>query len=187
MRVRAPQAPVQAWTIAHCRDLVKEASGFSGKVLRNGADLGDFLRCWVLLGYETGARYGDLFAWTRDNIRGTAISWVTRKTGIICTRLLSDDAAIAVKAMLSKSPDGRILGWVASRRYSFRLMRRLLAKAGGSGSGRWLRRSAATHIEMHDPGKAQWFLAHKSPGLAARHYLDQAQLAGNTARPPSIS
>ena len=186
MRVRAPLQPVQAWTIAHCQELVKGAAAFSGKRLRNGADLGDFLRCWVLLGYETGARYGDIFSWTGDNIRGCAISWVTGKTGQICTRILSDQAVEAARSMLPKSPDGRILGWVASRRYSFRLMRRLLASSVKTGSGRWLRRSAATHIEMTDPGKAQWFLAHRSPGLAARHYLDQAQLAGATARPPSL-
>lgn len=187
MRLRAPLPPVQAWTISHCCALVKAADGFSGQRLRNGANVRDFLRCWVLLGYETGARYGDIFSWTGANLRGSVMSWVTSKTGIICTRQLSKDCVSAVNAMLSASPDGRILGWVACRRYSFRLMRQLLAKVGNSGSGRWLRRSAATHIEMQDPGKAQWFLAHKTPGLAARHYLDQSQLAGNTSRPPSIS
>ena len=187
MRIRAPLPPVQAWTVAQCVALVKEAASFSGKRLRNGADLGAFLRCWVLLGYETGARYGDIFAWTHENVRGNAVSWITSKTGVICTRILSDEAVAAVDQMLAASPDGRILGWVASRRYSFRLMRSLLSKAVGAGSGRWLRRSAATHIEMGDPGKAQWFLGHKTPGMAARHYLDHAQLSGGVSRPPRLA
>lgn len=187
MRLRTSLPPVQAWTISHCCALVKSADGFSSQVLRNGANVGEFLRCWVLLGYETGARYGDIFSWTRNNLRGTVVSWVTSKTGVICTRQISKKCADSAEAMLASSTDGTILGWVASRRYSFRLMRSLIDRAGGSGSGRWLRRSAATHIEMSDPGKAQWFLAHKTPGLAARHYLDQSQLAGNTSRPPSIS
>lgn len=187
VRLRAPLPPVQAWTIAHCCALVKSADGFSSQVLRNGANVGEFLRCWVLLGYETGARYGDIFSWTKDNLRGTVVSWVTSKTGVICTRHISKKCSESAEAMLAASTDGTILGWVASRRYSFRLMRALLDRAGGRGSGKWLRRSAATHIEMSDPGKAQWFLAHKTPGLASRHYLDQSQLAGNTSRPPSIS
>lgn len=186
-RLRVPAIPVRAWTIAECCALVKSAEKFSGKRLRNGADLGAFLRCWVLLGYETGARYGDIFAWRKENLCGNAIGWVTNKTGVICTRVLSDAAMAAVEEMLRASPDGRILGWVACRRYSFRLMRKLLSASKVGGSGRWLRRSSATHIEMNDPGRAQWFLGHKSPGLAARHYLDQTQLAGAVSRPPSIS
>lgn len=187
LRLRAASQPVRAWTIAQCRALVKEADNFSGKRLRNGADLGVFLRCWVLLGYETGARYGDIFSWTKDNICNDAVGWVTNKTGAVCTRVLSAEALASVRAMLAVSPDGRILGWVASRRYSFRLLRKLLSKAGHGGSGRWLRRSAATHIEMYDPGKAQWFLGHRTPGLASRHYLDQSQLAGSASRPPPIA
>lgn len=187
MRLRAPLPPVQAWTIAHCRELVKNTSRFSNKRLRNGADVAVFLRCWVLLGYETGARYGDIFSWTGKNICGNAIGWVTNKTGVICTRNLSDAALSDVNEMLDASTDGSILGWVASRRYSFRLLRKLLDISGGNGSGKWLRRSAATHIEMQSPGRAQWFLGHNSPGLASRHYLDQTQLAGNMERPPCIS
>jgi hypothetical protein len=65
-------------------------------------------------------------------------------------------------------------------------MRKLIAGTLKDGSGKWLRRSAATHVEMQEPGKAQWFLAHRSPGMAVRHYLDQRQLAGATTRPPSV-
>jgi hypothetical protein len=41
-------------------------------------------------------------------------------------------------------------------------------------------------LELNQPGKAQWFLAHKTAGLAARHYLDQSQLVSETLKPPSI-
>lgn len=187
MRLRVTPVPVRAWTMAECRALVKEAEKFSGKRLRNGADLGAFLRCWVLLGYETGARYGDIFAWTSENLCGNAVGWVTSKTGVICTRVLSDAAVASAREMLAVSPDKRILGWVASRRYSFRLFRKLLSLAGVSGSGRWLRRSAATHVEMEQPGRAQWFLAHRTPGLASRHYLDASQLSAQVPRAPKLT
>jgi integrase len=185
-RVKAPLKPVKAWSIDECRALVKGAEKFFGKRLRNGADLGVFLQCWVVLAYETGARYGDIFAWKGSNISACALGWVTSKTGVVCTRLLSDQALALVNKMLDKSPDGRILGWVCCRRQSFKFMRKLIESCLPEGSGKWLRRSSATHVEMQDPGKAQWFLAHKSPGMAARHYLDQRQLAGSAPRPPSV-
>jgi integrase len=186
LRVKAPLQPVRAWSISECRELVKAAEKFFGKRLRCGADLGVFLKCWVVLAYETGARYGDIFSWRRSNISGDAIGWVTSKTGVVCARPLSDGAIALVNQMLEASPDDRILGWVCCRRQSFKFMRKLISSVSKDGSGKWLRRSAATHIEMQEPGKAQWFLAHKSPGMAMRHYLDQRQLAGSTPRPPSV-
>lgn len=187
MKVKAPLRPVRAWTIADCRALVKGAEVFFGKRMRNGVDIGKFLQCWVLLAYETGARYGDIFSWKKDNFVLSSVGWVTSKTGVPCTRQLSGRALALVAEMLAASPDGRVLGWVCCRRQSFKLMRHLISAAGlPAGSGRWLRRSAATHLEMNQPGKAQWFLAHKTAGLAARHYLDQSQLASDGLRPPSI-
>jgi hypothetical protein len=185
-RVSVRAKAVRAWTIAECQNLVKSTAKFSSVFLRNGANVGEFLRTWVVLGYETGARYGDVFGWTQDNIRGQTMSWVTSKTGVVCTRSLSDEAVELAKSMLKKSSDGTILGWVACRRHSFKLMHGLIKESLGTGSGKWLRRSAATHVEMGDPGKAQWFLGHRTPGLAARHYLDQSQLSGAVSRPPSL-
>ena len=186
MKIKNHQKPVRAWTISECRELVKGAEKFFGQRLRNGADVGRFLQCWVLLAYETGARYGDVFAWRKGNFAGSTVSWVTSKTGVPCTRVVSHKAMDLVADMLNASPDDRVLGWVCCRRQSFRLMRNLIASCLPGGSGRWLRRSAATHLELNQPGKAQWFLAHKTAGLAARHYLDQSQLVSETLKPPSI-
>lgn len=186
MRVKAPLEPVRAWTISDVSGLVKSAEQFFGKRLRNGADLGIFLQTWIVLAYETGARYGDIFSWKRDNFRNGSVGWVTSKTGVVCVRALSDRAQGLVEKMLEQSPDGRVVGWVCCRRQSFKFLRRLISSSVGAGSGRWLRRSAATHVEMSNPGKAQWFLAHKTPGLAVRHYLDQSQLASTSCRPPPL-
>lgn len=186
MRIRDVSRPVRAWTLADCQRLVNGASAFFGKKLRNGADIGVFLQTWVVLGYETGARYGDLFGLRAGDLHDRAISWTSSKSGVACTRALSPHAVALCKKMLESSPDGTILGWVGSRRYTFRLLRRLLDACVDEGSGKWLRRSSATHVEQAFPGKAQWFLGHKSPGMAARHYLDQSQLAGMGVAPPPL-
>jgi integrase len=186
-KVQVPSQAVRAWTMAECQQLVKAAGQFFSRRLRNGANLGVFLKCWVMLAYETGARYGDIFSWTAANFHGSAVGWVTSKTNTPCTRVLSQETMRLVREMLTESPDGTVLRWVCCRRQSFKYMRLLLNSCGlKSGSGKWLRRSAATHVEMTQPGKAQWFLAHRTPGLAARHYLDQSQLAGSTTGPPPL-
>lgn len=187
MRIKVPAKPVRAWTMAECRALVKGAEKYFSKRLRNGANLGLFLQTWVMLAYETGARYGDVFAWRAENFTGQAVGWVTSKTNVPCVRVVSEQTLELVQAMLKDSKDGTVLGWVCCRRQSFKFMRMLIASCGlPAGSGRWLRRSAATHVEMTQPGRAQWFLGHKTPGLAARHYLDQSQLAGAASGPPPL-
>ena len=54
------------------------------------------------------------------------------------------------------------------------------------GSIKWLRRTGATWCESVTPGSASSFLGHRSPELAARHYLDPRFLKRSTALPPSI-
>lgn len=187
MRIKVPAKAVRAWTMAECRALVKGAEKFSRKRLRNGANLGLFLQCWTMLAYETGARYGDVFSWRKENFHGLAVGWVTSKTNVPCTRVISQATRDLVDRMFQESKDGTVLGWVCCRRQSFKFMRLLIASCGlPAGSGRWLRRSAATHVEMTQPGRAQWFLGHRTPGLAARHYLDQTQLVGAASGPPPL-
>lgn len=186
MSIRTPSKPVEAWTIGECSALVKATSQFNFSKMRNGTNLGLFLRCWVLVAYETGARYGDIFAFTNANVGGGCLSWTTSKTGIPCCRNLSLPCQSAISDMMQGRPVGPIFGGCASRRYSFALMRRLLAASGLPGSGKWLRRSGATHVEQTNPGMAQRFLGHKSANMAAQHYLDQRQLQRPGLCPPAI-
>lgn len=195
LRISRQAKPVEAWTVADVKDLVKAADDWDGE-FRSGVKKRLFLRAWVLLAYETGARYGDIFSWTDRHIRHHAMQWTMRKTGLSCCRPLSsftEQAAIDLVADrqqcgLKPRRDGAtlIVGALCCRRYSFNVMRQLLGKCGLPGSGKFLRRSSATHIEMEHPGAAQAFLGHLTPGLASRHYLDQSQLQGLVVRPPSV-
>ena len=186
MAIRAPSKPVEAWTITECSALVKATSQYNFQRMRNGTNLGLFLRCWVLVAYETGARYGDIFGFTHANVGFGCVSWTTSKTGIPCCRSLSLQCQSAIADMMQNRRCGPIFSQCASRRYSFTLMRRLLVASGLPGSAKWLRRSGATHVEQTNPGMAQRFLGHKSANMAAQHYLDQRQLQRPGLCPPAI-
>lgn len=184
LRVRQECKPVRAWTVADLRELVKAIKPRHGRLFANGVDKGVWLEVWVRLAYDTGARYGDLFAWTTANIRNGLVEWTTSKTNVACSRRLRPETRLAIGELAQNRracglDTGRvvpILGGVCCRRQSFKILRCVLDGAGMEGSGKWLRRSAATHVEQQRAGSGSQFLGHKTPGLAARHYLDQSQL-----------
>lgn len=184
-KVKVPCKPVKAWTIEQCCTAVKCAESMRGRRTKKGADLGAFLRCWILLGYATGARWKDLWSMSRDHVDGNILRYTQNKTGNDIVAEMPENCAEAVREMLQESPDGRILGWVCGKRRAMRIMREHLRKCRLSGSSKWLRRSAATHIERQAPGKARVFLGHKTPTMV-RHYLDMGQLTDGAPKPPEL-
>lgn len=186
MRVKARKSPTKAWTVEQLQQLVKATAAHDGKRLRSGADLGLFLRCWVLVAYETGSRFGDCFSFTADHVDGDTLSWTQSKTGDPMVRALTPACLTAIDGMLAASPDGRILGWVCGRRMAMKHMRTLLDSQGLGGSSKWLRRSGATHCEMERAGAGRLHLGHRSPALFEQAYCDWSQLRKNTPRTPAI-
>ena len=193
LKIRPDPQPVVAWTLPDLQTLVKSIEPYHETELRNGINRGTFLECWVRLAYDTGARYGDVFSWRENNVRGLAVHWATKKTGVICCRAIKAETKLAVCDLLNqrrvaglhRRADGKgsILGGICCHRYSFTLMRKLLESAGLDGSAKYLRRSAATHVEMQMAGAGQRFLGHRSPGMAERHYLDRTQLESGLQAP----
>lgn len=191
LRIPKRVKPVEAWSVADVQHLVNIAEQRPGR-FRCGIAKSLYLKTWVLLAYCTGARYGDVFEWTPANIRRGAVQWTIHKTGVSCVRVLSPECQQAVAEMLVARKkcglpvNGPILGGVCCRRYSFKVMRKLLEECELPGSGRYLRRSSCTHVEMQQPGAGQVFLAHRSPGMAARHYIDATQLQSQVPTPPRL-
>lgn len=185
-KLRARRKPTRAWTLDSLRRLLEATKQHDGRRLRTGADRGLFLRCWILLAYETGARLGDVMAFRREHLNDDALAWTQSKTGDPLTRPLTPACLTAIDAMLAASPDGSILGWACRRRQALRLMRELIDSAGLEGSGKWLRRSGATHCEMQQAGSGRLHLGHRSPALFEQAYCDWSQLRTKTPRTPAL-
>lgn len=186
MTIRQVRQPVRAWTVAELGRVVNATSEKSDRHMASGVTQADFLRCWILLGYETGARWGDLWSMRAGDFHGNMLRFTANKTGSPIYRVLSDDCIEAVHVMLDASPDTTVLGFAAKKRNAMRIMRRHLKDCGLDGSSKWLRRSGATHVEKTQSGQAKVFLGHRTAGLAERHYIDWAQLGGDAIVVPRI-
>lgn len=186
LRIKPIRKPTKAWTEEQCRLLLTRTAEMTG-VLRSGARLGSFLRCWVLLGYEAGARRGDLFSLRAEDFDGDALRWTQHKTGDPINKVLTKACIAAVREMLAVSPDGTVLGWVCGQRQQMRIMRKFLDDCGVGGSSKWLRRSGATHIEIREPGKARHHLGHRTLDLAAKAYIDWTQVRREMPRTPELA
>jgi integrase len=186
IRIKARRAPTKAWTVEQLRAAIEATRKYDRKLLLSGASKGLTLRAWLLLGYEAGSRFGDLFALRGDQIDRETISWTQSKTGDPIVRTLSAACLEACREMLAHSKDGTILGWAVGKRQSMRLMREFLDEVGIGGTSKWLRRSGATHIEMAEPGKARHHLGHRTMDLAAKAYIDWTQVRRNAPRTPEL-
>lgn len=186
MRIKNRKPATQAWTVEQLQLAIKSTDRYKGKKTRAGAPLDLMMRTWILLAYESGARFGDVWSFRGDQIEGDVLRWVQSKTGDALAKVLSPACLDAVKQMAAVSPDGRIIGWACGRRMASRWMRRHLDDCGLKGTSKWLRRSGATHIEMLHPGKASLHLGHRTPTLAAQAYIDWGQVRKTTPVTPQL-
>lgn len=189
LKIKVKRKPTKAWTLEECKTLVSKTYEIDNQKTRNGVSLGLFLRVWILLAYESGARFGDVFNFKLENIDKNILRWTQSKTGDPLTKILSDKLIENInqitaypKAKLSDS----ILGWVVKRRQAFRIMEKFLKHCGLQGSGKFLRRSGATHLENKTQGSAKLHLGHRTNGLAEKHYIDYAQIERSIPVVPSL-
>ena len=175
LSIRVGHQSIKAWSRCQLKKLIECADSFPGK-FRSGLPKRFFMKTWVLLGYETGARWGDLWNMRFSDIDVDTIRWNMHKTGDPMVRRLSVPLLVEASRLKYYSPDGRILGFACNKRYAMRLWKALCKSAGVEGTSKWLRRTGATHVESEAPGKGRLFLGHRTHGMADRHYLDRGQL-----------
>lgn len=190
--VLAPKVPRKV-TRAFGRDdltrLVKYASDPSNSARFKGSHCPKnlWLVAWITCVYETGARFSDAYELRGEALVQGGLAWTASKTGIPVVKRLSVGTADRLQQLLALSPDGTVFRWAVSRRHAFAAVRAAFKGAGlPVGRTQWLRRSGATHAEMDRPGAAREYLAHATPGLAERHYIDYGQLLDRNAAPRPI-
>lgn len=180
-RVKADPPLVRAWTHDELRHLLSVASEMPGGTLRCPYKL--LLPAWILVGYSSGLRLGDMLSITYDQLRGNKLALVLRKTRTAHVVLLDQPALDAIARLPRCGP--KIFGSLASRPRMIVALRRLVKQSGLTGSGKYLRRSSATYAEMSGIS-ATGHLGHRTPGLAQRHYVDQLLMADSKKPVPSI-
>jgi integrase len=182
-RVKHFFPPPRAWTLEELGRLLKAAKEMRGGTLKHPCKYSVLMPAWVLVGYVTGLRRGDLLSIRWDQIRGDRLAVMQSKTSRVHVCVL-DEAALEA---LEKIPryDRMIFGTIISACQIKKTMRRLVKLAGLDGTGKFLRRSSATYAELSGMS-ATLQLGHQTPGLAFRHYVDPVILSESRRPVPRI-
>jgi integrase len=145
-RIAAPKQYVSAWTPAQIEQLLAVASRAEGRFKRHQVQRAAFWRAFILTGYYSALRVGDLLRLTWSEVRGDAIVTVQHKTGdpIVCR--LPPDCLAAMQAIHSIDRP-RVFGDLLCRKRVLKGFAALVRQAGLSGGTKMLRRTSATAVD----------------------------------------
>lgn len=173
----------RAWTHAELRHLLSVAAEMPGATVDHPCPYRVLMPAWVLVGYSTGLRLGDLMRIRHSQIRGNKLALKLRKTGQTHVCVLDAAALDAIRSLPVYSD--QIFGGIIVERQMIVIMRRLVKRAGLRGSTKYLRRSSATYAELAGMSATR-HLGHLTPGLAMAHYIDPVLLAEERRPVPPI-
>ncbi len=179
-RVKHTLPMVRAWTHDEMRTLLAVASEMPGGTLYCPHRI--LLPAWILVGYSSGLRLGDLLAITYDSLRGDRLATVLQKTRQPHVVVLDANALESIRSLPRRGP--KIFGGLVGRSRIIVAMRALVKSAGLTGSGKYLRRSSATYAQLAGMD-ATGHLGHLTPGMK-RHYLDPVILSDLKRAVPSL-
>lgn len=186
MRIRAVTKPVEAWSLPDLRLMLARAEADETRI--GGAfnrQIGEWLPGWLVIAYDTALRFSDVLALRDSNLRNGCMAGTASKTGKALVRPLSAFGQEWAQRLIAESPDGSLFTWFLTRRRAIMSIRAFLDRQGFRGSSKYLRRAAATYIEMRSPGESWRYLQHSVPTLVQRHYVD-ASLCPVPDGPPPI-
>jgi len=185
-KIRVKPTVPECWTESQLVEVVQAFRSLQGE-LQSDPTLrrATFWTAFVLVGYYSALRFGDLMSLRWDQIQDGLIVVPMSKTGDIIACALPADAS----ELLGKLRGGGrtlVFGELMNGRNSRTLFQRVLKAHGLPGSIKWLRKTSATLLERIHPGAAKAHLGHRTHGLAYKHYVDPRLLQQNKPMPPSI-
>lgn len=195
-RLRRPKIddnPVVAWTSEQIKQLIKGSDDLIGR-MRCGVYHADFIRAWILVGYDTGLRPSDLrrITWDQIDLASRRYHVVQHKTRNAHCGSIGDLAAVALEKIrdaffdtglvfpLSKGGVRRIelQLYNEAEKYGFKRLR-------GQGIGT-LRKSHATGVYSIDgENAAAESLGHVGgPRTVRKSYIDHRAVKKGRLPPP---
>lgn len=193
-RIKCPQLVPTAWGEPEMARLMEAAvklpGCFRSRLPRDAGRVrrSDFFRALISAGWDSGLRRGDLWKLTTEQALSGQFPIAMSKTGVVKLVTLQPSTVALIERTYPPKRNlafGEVCQFSVYRRWFGEL--RKLAGIDERGSLHRVRKSAATAVERQQPGAASWFLAHRSPDLARRHYIDPRLVGERAFVPPALS
>lgn len=184
-KIVPPQQITEGWSQAEVEILVVHCLNLTGR-LPNGISRAAYYSSVVRVGYDSGARRGDVLCLTQKQIdTGGLWTWVQSKKGVAHSVRLH---ASTLRSIESSYPPDRplVFEWPYSRNHWTIEFGRIVRDAGLRGSYKWLRRSAGSLVEAQLPGAGHKLLCNGS-AVFDRHYSVARIANANLPQPPELN
>lgn len=184
-RVRAPVPIPEAISADDALRVLLACQRITGRH-RSGLPRAKTAMAIVACTWDSGLRLGDLLRLAFVDFDQTGRGMLMQhKTGFAVAFQLSSVAIAAVDDIADPARK-LVFGGVVPESQVYELMREASALAGVAVGTRKLRKSGATAVEIERPGAAMAYLGHRTPGLAARHYIDPRFIQRQKTNPPAL-
>jgi integrase len=185
MRIKSAPSLPKAWpmhTLAKMLACAERDETYMS--VRHRIRVCDVMPAWITIAYDSGLRFADVHSMRISQINDNTVTGVAHKTRKPYVRPLSEYAMQKAIELARLSPDGTLFSWCLTRRRAFLMIREFRERHGINGTFKYLRRSCATLMEAHQPGRARRYLQHGDEGTTLRHYIDESLLAVPEGPPP---
>jgi len=180
--VKVPSPIPQAWSIDQVRRLLHFAEQLRGHY-QSGVRKSNYWRAWIRCGWDLG--------WRGCDLRQLRWAWIAGDGSVVVRQQksakanygrLRKDAMESLDDMRLADPVFALPMWCTLPVWR-RLAQRLVASAGLPGTIGWLRHSASTNCELHNPKKGYLF-AGNTPDVFYKHYFDRR--LGDVVQPEEL-
>ncbi len=182
--ITPPQQVPEGWSaeevsrlVAHCETLAAE--------LPNGISRSAYYSAVSRVGYDSGARRGDVLRMTQEQIDTSGLwTWVQKKTGKVNAARLHPSTLAAIAETFGPCRS-LVFEWPYGPNHWATEFGRIVTGAGLRGSFKWLRRSSGSLVEAQQPGAGH---KHLGNGAAVfdRHYSVPRIADANRPMPPEL-
>jgi len=191
--VKLPEKVVDGWSAAEASLLLKTAAAMKGNQRKVGIPKWLYWTSFIMASWDSALRLGDLLALERSDIwpaPGGAglLSIVMRKTGRQIRLQLRPATMQAIDASMQFGGKRKLIWPLGGHREAwYRQFKRLVKKAGLTGTSRYLRRGASSEAESLQAGAGPALLGHRDDGTTFRqHYLVSRIAPPVSVMPPPI-
>ncbi len=185
-KVKIPQTIPEAWSKEEVEQLLDTCARVPGH-FKNGVIRALFWEAIIRVGYDSGARLGDVLDMRVGDYDETGLwVWIQNKSGKLKSCRFHPSTLTALEATFPPERD-LVFDWPHPRETWFDHFRHLVKASGLSkGTFKWLRRTSGSLVEAQQPGAGHKHLRNGA-AIFDWHYSVPSLANVNAPMPPELS